>query len=265
MAENLVPITPVIAGVLTTAGLLAIIYAEQRAHEQDKRDHRNISRVAHQLLTPVQSLQEQLEQIMDTAQTLPAELRLKLKHMETKTIILLENISDVFLTLQAQTGKISQDIRIYNLCTLIQEAYNRNKSLASAHNVELVYQVHCSDAPVKVDRRLFLIALSHIIENAIVYTQTPGLVNIAVIKGGNNARIIIQDRGIGITPSDRYAVWQPFVRGKTAEKYHPDGIGIGVTLTRLILQEVGGTIAWRNSKRGMGTQFEIKLPLAHGT
>jgi signal transduction histidine kinase len=262
ITDNFIPIVPVLAGTFTAAGLLSIIYAEHTARQQDQRDHRNISRVAHQLLSPVHSLQEQLERLMENADTLPAEARLKLKQMETKTKVLLENIRDVFLTLQAQTGRISQDLKVYDLCALVKEAYNRSEPLASARNVELVYQVHCADAPVKVDRRLFLIALLHVIENAIVYTMTPGLVNIAVMRGKTHVRIIVQDRGIGLAVSEARRVWQPFVRGGSAEKYHAEGIGIGVTLTRLIIEEIDGSISWRNRERGMGTQFEIKLPLA---
>jgi K+-sensing histidine kinase KdpD len=258
---NYVPIVPVVAGIFTAGGLLFIVYAEQRAREEDKRNHRRISRVAHQLTHPIEKLQDDLQHLLKNADKLPAEERLKLKHMATKTTVLLENVRDVFLTLQAQEGSISQEIKTYDLCELLDEALERISALASAHNVKINYKAHCKHASVRVDKHLFLLALNHIIENAIVYTLTPGLVNISIIKGNKKARIVVQDRGFGIAKKDNHNVMQPFARGSNAQKYDADGIGIGLALSRLILRDFEGTIRWQNRPQTAGTQFEIVLPL----
>ena len=259
---NFIPILPILVGILTASGLLAIVYSEHRAREEDKRDHRRISRVSHQLETPLNSLQEDLEQLIAGADKLPSETRLKLKHMETKTKVLLENIRDVFLTLQALEQPLAQELRVYNVCTLVTNTIEKLQPLARARNVELVHKLHCADAPVKVDRRLFTIALSHLIENALTYTLTPASVNVAITRGDKRVRIIIQDRGIGISDSDTRVIFQPFARGERAGKHDPDGIGVGLTVTRLIVRDFGGRLSWKNRERGMGAQFEISLPLA---
>ncbi len=258
---NYVPIVPVVAGIFTAGGLLFIVYAEQRAREEDKRNHRRISRVAHQLTHPIEKLQSDLQYLLKNADKLPAEQRLKLKHMATKTTVLLENIRDVFLTLQAQEGSIAQEVQAYDLCELVDEALVHIKALASARNVKVNYKKHCKHASVRVDKPLFLIALNHIIENAIIYTLTPGLVTISIIKGNKKTRIIVQDRGLGITKKDTRNVMQPFARGSNAQKYDANGIGIGLALSRLILRDFGGTINWQNRPHTAGTKFEIILPL----
>ena len=132
---NLVPILPVIVGVLTTVGLLFLIRAEWQAREEDKREHRRISRVTHQLSNPLKSLQLELAELMKDANQLPAEARLKLKHMETKTTVLLDNIRDVFLMLQAHTDTSSGEHRTYNLCTLTANSAKNFQQQAKARNV----------------------------------------------------------------------------------------------------------------------------------
>lgn len=259
---NFVPIMPIIAGILTAAGLLTIVYSEHKARERDRRDHRRVARVSHQLESPLNALQENLEQLISAADKLPPEIRLKLKHMETKTKVVLENVRDVFLTLQALEEPLVKEVRTYNVCTLIENVVTKMVPLAKARNVELIHKFHCSDAPVKIDRRLFSIALTHLLENSITYTLTPGSVNVAVTKGNKHIRIIIQDRGIGISPSDASIIFQPFARGERAGKHDPDGIGVGLTVARLIIQDFSGRINWKNRDRGMGAQFEIILPLA---
>jgi len=238
------------------------VYSEHRARERDRRDHRRISRVSHQLETPLAALQEDLEQLIASADKLPSETRLKLKHMETKTKVVLENIRDVFLTLQALEQPLTKEVRTYNVCTLVNATIEKLEPLARARNVEILHKFHCADAPVKVDRRLFTIALTHLLENAVTYTLKPGSVNVAVTKGDKSVRIIIQDRGIGISPDDADIIFQPFARGERAGKHDPDGIGVGLTVARLIIRDFKGRLTWQNRDRGMGAEFSITLPLA---
>lgn len=254
-------LAPILAGTLTSGGLLLVIFAEQRSRAEDKKRHHRLSLVSHQLENPLKNLKGDLDRLLQHAENLPSEQRLQIKRMESSAGTLLDNIRDVFLMLQALETPINREIRNYDLCVLLEEAVRRAEPYAKAQNVPLIYTTHCQTAPVKVDRRLFFIALGHIIENGLQYTLKPGLVNIAVIRGGKHVRVIIQDRGIGIRGADQDIVFEPFARGASAEKYDPDGIGVGLALSRLILAEFGCTLNFR-PKPGMGTEFTLSLPLA---
>lgn len=256
------PIVPLFVGICISGGLLCIVYAEAKARGDDRREHRRLSRVASQLEQPIASLEEDIEYLVRQSDALPAEVRLKLKRMNTKTRILLENVRDVFLMLRAQGGKVSQETKVYNICALVEEAVNRVQPLASARNVEIIRKALCEDAPVKLDRSLFLIALTHILENGIMYTLKPGLVNVVIIKGKSHVRIIVQDRGIGVKAEDVHAIFDPFVRGQYASQYDQDGIGVGLTLSRLLIDEFHGKLSWKQRSESSGLEFEIKLPLS---
>ncbi len=257
-----VPIVPIIAGILTAGGLLAIVYAEHQARLEEKRDHRRISRVAHQLEMPLSSLDSDLKYLTTNADKLPGEARTKIKKMETKTNVLIENIRDLFLMLQAQEHPIAGEVRTYDICRLLQDATESHMASAKAHNVELIHRFHCETAPVKIDKGLMRIVLNHLIENAITYTNKPGLVNIAVTRNQKQIRIIVQDRGIGINDTDAEAIFRPFARGNRASEFDPDGIGVGLTLSRLIVREFGGQLIYQRQAKKSGTQFEVVLPLA---
>lgn len=258
----LFPLVPMFAGVCIAGGLIFILYAEGKARDYDRREHRSLSRVASQLEQPIQTLEEDLEYLIRSADAMPAEIRLKLKRMNTKTRILLENVRDVFLMFRAQEGKVSHEQKTYDVCTLVEDAIARVTPLASARNVEIIHKAHCVDAPVKLDKSLFIIALTHILENGILYTITPGLVNVAIVRGKSFVRIIVQDRGIGVRQEDVEAIFGPFVRGKHANQYDPDGIGVGLTLSRLLIHEFNGKLNWHQRSESSGLEFEIKLPLA---
>ncbi|MEX1112676.1 MAG: HAMP domain-containing sensor histidine kinase [Candidatus Andersenbacteria bacterium] len=263
--NNFVPVLPIVAGIFISTGLLLVVYAEHQARKQARGELRRLSRVAHQLESPLKNLQEDLQQLVAQSDRLPAEARMKLKRMDTKSHILLDNIRDVFLMLQAQQGKITQDLKTYDVCKLVQEAVDRVRPLASARNVEILQKAHCDHAAVAVDRSLFFIALGHLLENGILYTLTPGILNISIVKGTSQVRIVVQDRGVGVKEKDAPAILLPFARGDKADQFDPDGIGVGLTLASYIVKEFGGSFNWRPRENAAGTEFEIRLPLIQTT
>jgi len=257
-----IPLLPVGAGVLTTTGLLLIVYSESKTYTKDRIEHHRLARVAHQLESPLVSLRADIEQLLLHSHQLPSELRLTLKHMETRSVTLLENIRDVFLYLESHEGSLAHDVRIYDLCVLLHEVIETHKKYAAAKNVELMYAQKCDKAPVRLDRRLFMIALSHLLENGITYTMTPGLVNVALAADKQSVRLVIQDRGIGLPQQERHDIWEPFQRGHGAEQYDNEGIGLGLTLSRIIIEEFGGKLTVTPRTDSMGLTAEIELPLA---
>jgi len=261
-AGEFFPIVPLATGVCVAGGLLVILYAEGKARGEDKKEYRRLSRVASQLEQPILSLEEDIAYLVRESEALPAEIRLKLKKMDTRTKVLLENVRDVFLAIRAQQGEIAQEMRVYDTCAIVADVVEKMRPLAVARNVELLQKMHCEDAPVRVDKSLFVIALTHLIENGILYTITPGLVNIVIIRSKSHVRIIIQDRGIGLKQEDIASIFTPFARGSFASQYDADGIGVGIALSRMIVQEFGGNLTMRQRKDSSGLEFEIKLPLA---
>lgn len=262
IAGDFFPILPLGTGICIAAGLVIILYAEGKARNEDKKEHRRLSRVATQLEQPIMSLEEDIAYLVRESEVMPAELRLKLKRMDTRTKVLLENVRDVFLTIRAQQGNIAQETRVYDTCAIVAEVVDRVKPVAVARNVEIVQKMHCEDAPVRIDKSLLIIALTHLLENGILYTITPGLVNIAVVRGKSHVRIVIQDRGIGIKEDDVGSIFTPFVRGSYANQYDADGIGVGIALSRMIARECNGSLTMRQRKDSSGLEFELKLPLA---
>lgn len=261
-AGEFFPVLPLAVGICIAGGLVIILFAEGKAREEDKKEHRRLSRVATQLEQPIMSLEEDIAYLVRESEAMPAELRLKLKRMDTRTKVLLENVRDVFLAIRAGQGPIAQEKRVYDTCTIVNDVVEKLRPLAIARNVEILQKMHCEDAPVKVDKSLLVIALTHLIENGILYTITPGLVNVAVLKGKAHVRIVIQDRGIGLKPDDVMSVFTPFARGSYANQYDGDGIGVGVALSRMIAREFGGNLTFKQRKDSSGLEFELKLPLA---
>ncbi len=261
--QNFVPILPVVVGILLSGGLVLILYGERQSRVIDRSEFRRLTRVAHQLEHPLRTLQDDFSYLMKHADHLPAEERMKLKRMDTKTRVLLENIRDVFLTLRAAYGSVTQEKRVYDLCVAVHEVVEKMRPLATSRNVEIVERAHCPEAKVTMDKSMFQVALIHLIENAIVYNRTPGIVNVSITRGKQSTRVVVQDKGIGVSDEDAPAILKPFARGHRAEQYDPDGIGVGLALVNSIMKEHEGQLNWRKRTKGLGTEFELVMPLAN--
>jgi two-component system sensor histidine kinase RstB len=120
---------------------------------------------------------------------------------------------------------------------------------------------------VSADRNLFFIAISNIIQNALVYSESQVRVCLDHRKGYNNEymALIIEDDGPGLSDNQLSKLYQPF----SETKLKPDGsksFGFGLAISKQLIDLHGGEIVYKNNKLNsqsslQGAYFEIKLPL----
>ena len=103
--------------------------------------------------------------------------------------------------------------------------------------------------------------LGNLVDNAIKYTPAGGKVELSLLAGEGQARIVVRDTGIGIDPADAARIFDPFVRLDAARSRDAGGSGLGLALVRAIVDAHGGAIAV-DSAPGAGSRFTIRLPLA---
>lgn len=97
------------------------------------------------------------------------------------------------------------------------------------------------------------------LDNSVKYSGENTTVILRVVPLVRNVLIEIEDEGIGIKAEEFSKIYQRFYRGKEAEKVAKEGAGVGLYLTRMILERQGGTISAKR-KTAQGTIFKITLP-----
>lgn len=106
--------------------------------------------------------------------------------------------------------------------------------------------------------------LNNMLENALKYSPAGGEVRIAVGPSGDEAIISVQDVGIGIPATERERLFTPFYRATNASAGSPEGLGLGLYISRGIVEGHGGRI-WAEPGPGVGTIFRVALPLESAT
>ncbi|MBV8602894.1 MAG: hypothetical protein JO359_15125, partial [Candidatus Eremiobacteraeota bacterium] len=168
---------------------------------------------------------------------------------------------DTMRLAQAQTAGFAVERESCDLAALLEEAID---GLGSGR-VELVGSRAILALRILADRPRLLQALQNVIGNALKYSSER--VQVRLEAGLGRAVVAVVDRGIGISTEDQSRIFARFARGRNAREQGIAGTGIGLYITRKIVEAHGGTIEVK-SEEGQGSTFTISLPTAvgeHGT
>jgi signal transduction histidine kinase len=102
-------------------------------------------------------------------------------------------------------------------------------------------------------------AVTNLVSNAIKYTPRGGTVGVQAYRKGDRLHLQIQDTGIGIPEEAQTRIFTEFYRAKNAKDLDVDGTGLGLVITKEVIEELGGQIALC-SKVGEGSTFHVTLP-----
>jgi signal transduction histidine kinase len=119
------------------------------------------------------------------------------------------------------------------------------------------------EATVFADPERLAVALDALIENAVNHTREHDTIEVAVHRNDGTAVVSVRDTGAGIAAEDLDRIFDRFARADPGRSRHTGGSGLGLPIVRAIVEAHGGTIDVQ-SVEGVGTTFEMSLPVVHG-
>jgi len=221
-----------------------------------------VSLVSHELRTPLTSVLGYLELLTDGTDPLTDEQREYLTIIERNARRQLRLVGDLLLTAQVDAGRFSISPQHVDLADVVQSSLTSAAPVAEAARVELDAVVE----PTVVDADPVRLAqvLDNLVSNAIKFTPAGGAIRVSVAPTELGARITVADSGIGIPPDELESLTTRFFRASTATRRAIPGVGLGLAITKAVVDAHGGTLSIA-SLVGEGTTFTIDLPSApHG-
>jgi signal transduction histidine kinase len=210
-----------------------------------------LAMLAHDFKGPLTVILGYCDLLLENA---PGELQEELQTIYSQTKRLVRLAEDAVALAQTQAGGFSLDRAPLDLREVVAES-------VKAHNRgEERIKLRTPDAPVMVwlDPARFNHVLDNLLMNALKYSQDE--IAVRVTSGEANATIAISDRGIGIPASELGTVFSRFGRASNARRKGISGSGVGLYVSRKIVETHGGSIAVQ-SKEGEGSTFTVTLPL----
>ena len=228
--------------------------------EKDKELERRLtSDVAHELRTPLMSITATVEAMQDGVYPCDQE-HLALVDSEARR---LSRLVDSMLRLsRLESGSVRLNIESIDVIDFVRGIYMSHEALLADTGLDLVFENNTGvdELPCEFDRDTVTQAVTNIISNAMRYTPVPGSVTVGVSQRDGCARISVKDTGIGIAQEDIQRVFSRFWRAEESRNRVAGGLGVGMAVTKEILDRHHGTIEVE-SEPGKGSTFTLVLPL----
>ena len=174
---------------------------------------------------------------------------------------LLHLINDILDIVKIQAGKLELNPETFLLVDVIEEVRAGVLPLAQNKNIQVRVAIAPELRAVTLDEQRFRQILYNLLSNALKFTNDAGNVEIrAASDGANSFKLSVQDSGIGIKPEDMVRLFKEFEQMETGTSRRYDGTGLGLALTRRIVELQGGAIDVQ-SEAGKGSIFSVTLPL----
>ena len=222
---------------------------------------RMLADLAHEMRTPLATLDAHLEALEDGVRDLDEATFTVLRSSTQRLVRLAQDINAVS---QAEEGKLEIDLVLIDPRDLIEAASRAAHERYRTKGVDLVEDI-AADAAVSVDRERMGQVFGNLLDNALRHTPTGGTVTLAC-RGIDDKwlEFIVRDSGEGIEPEHLTHVFDRFYRADSARSRQQGGSGIGLTITRALVEAHGGGISADSPGRGRGATFTVRLPVPGG-
>ncbi|MBX9633844.1 MAG: HAMP domain-containing protein [Magnetospirillum sp.] len=174
---------------------------------------------------------------------------------------LLSLINDILDLSKIEAGHMSVDRQPVNVLDVVERAVSMMRDSASAHQLALEFSLPADLPKIAGDDRRLLQVILNLLSNAVKFTPEGG--HIAISGWSENGDVVLQvtDSGIGIKPEDIPRALQAFGQIDSARSRRFPGTGLGLPLSRRLIELHGGTLSIASTP-GMGTTVAIRLPAA---
>ena len=214
--------------------------------------------VSHELCTPVTTIFGNASLLRDRGERLSAQDRSAMVSDIAVDAERLLGIVENLLLLTRVTSGSQVELEPQVLNHVIRRAVHSYRSRHPERQITL--RSVPDQAIVEADAGYLETLLENLISNADKYSPPGAPIEVRVMRRGDAAEVIVRDRGIGFTEDEIHKLFTPFYRGEAA-RMNNNGVGIGLTVCRRLVETLGGTMAAR-PRRGGGSEFSFTLPLA---
>lgn len=228
-----------------------------RLHDAERLRGRLLADVAHEVRTPVATIQGYLEAVEDGVQPMDAATIAVLRDQAARLTHLAEDLAAVT---RAEAGDLRLDRAPVPVARLLEAAAAAGQERAAAAGVHLAADGAPAEAVVEVDPRRMGQVLDNLVSNAIRHTPRGGRVDLRAVVTGERVHITVTDTGEGIEASHLRHVFERFYRADTARDRARGGSGIGLAIVKALTEAHGGTVGAESAGPGRGSTFTVDLP-----
>ncbi|MEX2340879.1 MAG: ATP-binding protein [Candidatus Paceibacterota bacterium] len=239
-------------------GYVIVLHDITERRELERSKNEFIATAAHQLRTPLSAIKWTFE-LLET-EKLSKKTKEILAQGKQGTVNL-ERIAET-LMMSISTSERTDDYLFTDtdIRPILDDLLQMTQALADKRKISLENEISPALPTLHVNIKRIGFAFQNLLDNAIRYTPEGGRVVLTAKQQNDSVVITVSDTGIGISATDQKQLFKKFFRSESATKMSTDGSGLGLFITKNVVEEHGGTITM-SSKEGAGTTFIVTLPV----
>lgn len=242
-------------------GTLVILHDVTREKMIERMKTEFVSLSAHQLRTPLSAVKWTLQMFL--AGDL-GKITRKQKEFIEKTYLanerMIKLINDLLNVARIEEGRYLYRPTPADIGIIVESVVNFYREEAKRKEIKIEFKRPKKLPKVKVDEEKIKLVITNLVDNAIEYTPKGGRVTICLKSDKKEVAFSVGDTGIGIPEDQKGRVFSKFFRGANAMRMQTEGTGLGLFITKNIIEAHKGRI-WFKSKEGEGSTFYFTLPI----
>ncbi|OGK25559.1 hypothetical protein A3C28_01740 [Candidatus Roizmanbacteria bacterium RIFCSPHIGHO2_02_FULL_39_9] len=256
-------------GVIAIAIDNAMLYqkieqANIRLRELDKLKDEFVSLASHELRTPMTAIKSYLWMILNKPQAISPEAKSYLEIAAQETDHLIKLVQNMLTISRIEGQRLELSIETLDLFAIVKQVYDTLKVKADEKKITFTLVPYPEKLTISGDKDKLSEVIENIVGNALKYTPENGRISIHFTLDKNTTGVHVSDTGHGISQEDLSKLFQKFGRLSDAKISKTPGTGLGLYITKQIVELHKGTIAVQ-SEVGKGSTFSIFLPILEAT
>lgn len=233
------------------------LYADLRAEDRKKDEF--LSVLAHELRNPLAPIHNALDLLQIESRnregvgTLTAMLKRQVDHL----VRLVDDLMDIN---RLRLGKITLRREPLDLARVLEDAAEVARPLARELGHRLVVRIDPRPVVIESDPARLTQVIGNLLNNACKFTPEGGRIELSMVREGSEVRVRVTDTGVGVAVEDIERIFEMFHQSGAHDNARAPGLGIGLSLSKSLVEALGGRIAVANRTDGPGTEFTITLP-----
>ncbi|HYF50118.1 MAG TPA: PAS domain S-box protein [Planctomycetota bacterium] len=233
---------------------------EEALKEADRRKDEFLATLAHELRNPLAPIRNSIQVMNHVAAKDPVLSRVS-EMIERQVQHMVRLIDDLLDVSRITRGKLQLRVERVELATVVDHAVEASRPLidTAAHKLTVTLPpepVYLNADPVRLAQ-----VLSNVLNNAAKYTPRGGTISLNASIQGSHALISVKDNGIGVSREHLGRLFEPFSQVESALERSQGGLGIGLALSKGLIEMHGGSIEAHSEGPGKGSEFVVRLPV----
>ena len=242
-----------------------LLIAAKKAEAANEAKTEFLQRMSHDIRTPINGIRGMVNMADHYADDMEKQTEYRTKVKEASNL-LLELVNDVLDMSKLESGEVVLEESPFNLSSIFREVFNVIEQMAAEQNIRIVWEkkeiIHRDliGSPMYVKR-----VVMNILSNAVKYNRENGQIYISCREISSEQpemtimEFVCRDTGIGMTDEFQKHIFEPFAQEHTGSRTKFTGTGLGMPITKKLVEKMGGTVTFE-SEKGVGTTFVIRVP-----